>query len=987
MSQRNISLLSLFVLVSCALGRFAVSPQYGLQFHPTIASCPSGFVVAWSWAYLSSPPLMTIWAKEVTPGGDTGTWHDVGDCFRRGVTGDSADVAFDGTTFLIVWREKTLQEPPDFSIGARFCLPDGSPVGPVLTLTSPVPSEKTSPSVAFNGSEYLVVWRDTRTGQGDIYGVRISPISTPGELDEFKISSSPEAEDHPRLSSAGGRWLVAWERAGEIRAAAVEGNGNLLPEFVVTALPTSNLDPEVSTKGTKYLVTWRHEEPVAVYGIRCLDTDTLASKVLIRSGPGFSPSVAFESYYQNYVSAVATSVGDEYSIAAQRVGAAGMKIGPEENVFTLSGVRQTDPDVAFCGERFLVVWVEWGWYQVRIWGEFVTPWQEHFYSRSALATAYNQGRSLWRDPVTTALHKVYESGDSVLYSYSTDRGEHWSPYECVDADGTFPCVVCENQGANPVWVCYRRQADHAVVCKARTSQGIWQEYVVFGGCPEVQPGPPSISLAYMYGPSIAPRLYVAFSVDWGGVTTIEFRVVELGQGVTYSYTADAATAPDFCKTPSVAATPGDEVHLAWNRNRVIYYRRWLGGQWSDPPARVSRPSWPVSEPAYHPSLEAYGEYVYCTWRGPEENQLPPPPGDVWRAWRRLPWPPEVWEGHADQSRSLNLESDFPVMTTDFVTVWHEQVGAGSVNSDIWAKFVTEPEPRPLFTTPQLSQYPDVASYWDIISGFHCLTTWTEELNPGMTYEVMSGDWTSAQGFDGWEPGSYYAAMLGDSVPSPYCLGRDGWRGFQTFRVDSGSNRLTYRLPYLSPNRSYALRLVAYHEGRSERRADVMLDSGIQARVVYRPRTPETLWVRVPQRLYRDDACITLDIRPSGVGPVTLAGLKLFQVDEWPRGQGGGQAADGQTAAGTCLRQNRPNPFSTQTAIPYQLSHAGEVDLALFDVSGRVVRRLGSGAEKAGAHVARWDGRDDRGLVLPAGVYLCRLAVDGTVQTRRLVITR
>jgi flagellar hook assembly protein FlgD len=40
---------------------------------------------------------------------------------------------------------------------------------------------------------------------------------------------------------------------------------------------------------------------------------------------------------------------------------------------------------------------------------------------------------------------------------------------------------------------------------------------------------------------------------------------------------------------------------------------------------------------------------------------------------------------------------------------------------------------------------------------------------------------------------------------------------------------------------------------------------------------------------------------------------------------------------------------------------------------------------AGEHLATWDGRDDAGHLLPAGIYFYRLEIAGAVHTRRLVL--
>jgi flagellar hook assembly protein FlgD len=66
---------------------------------------------------------------------------------------------------------------------------------------------------------------------------------------------------------------------------------------------------------------------------------------------------------------------------------------------------------------------------------------------------------------------------------------------------------------------------------------------------------------------------------------------------------------------------------------------------------------------------------------------------------------------------------------------------------------------------------------------------------------------------------------------------------------------------------------------------------------------------------------------------------------------------------------------------------GEVTIEIFDVSGRHVRTLVSGAERPGQRAVSWDGRDDRGRPVGSGVYYYRLEADGFRATRKLMFLK
>lgn len=81
----------------------------------------------------------------------------------------------------------------------------------------------------------------------------------------------------------------------------------------------------------------------------------------------------------------------------------------------------------------------------------------------------------------------------------------------------------------------------------------------------------------------------------------------------------------------------------------------------------------------------------------------------------------------------------------------------------------------------------------------------------------------------------------------------------------------------------------------------------------------------------------------------------------------------------------PNPFNPRTWIPFSVPLGQElVSLGVYNLLGQSVRTLGQGPQSAGAHLVPWDGRDDHGRPLSAGVYLCRLQAGDQVQTRKLL---
>ncbi len=93
----------------------------------------------------------------------------------------------------------------------------------------------------------------------------------------------------------------------------------------------------------------------------------------------------------------------------------------------------------------------------------------------------------------------------------------------------------------------------------------------------------------------------------------------------------------------------------------------------------------------------------------------------------------------------------------------------------------------------------------------------------------------------------------------------------------------------------------------------------------------------------------------------------------------------QAPRATFLRANAPNPFRHSTTIRFDLPREGTAVLGIYDVAGRLVRRLLEARLPAGSHLAVWDGTDSNGQRLPSGVYFSRLKVGDELRERSLVL--
>jgi hypothetical protein len=109
------------------------------------------------------------------------------------------------------------------------------------------------------------------------------------------------------------------------------------------------------------------------------------------------------------------------------------------------------------------------------------------------------------------------------------------------------------------------------------------------------------------------------------------------------------------------------------------------------------------------------------------------------------------------------------------------------------------------------------------------------------------------------------------------------------------------------------------------------------------------------------------------------------------GDGTGQVAvpsDNNTSKLTpTLVQNAPNPFSTTTKLSVTIPVASRTIISIYDVEGRLVRRLADANFSAGVHLFSWDGKSDNGRRMPSSTYYCQVRTDGKTLVKESVILR
>ena len=226
-------------------------------------------------------------------------------------------VAFDGTNFLVVWVDWV----SDSSSGvyATRVSPQGTVLDPSGIAVSTAGSEQKYPAVAFDGTNFLAVWVDNRDSGDDVFAARVTPQGTLLDPSGIAVSTAPYDQAYPAVTFDGTDFLVAWSddwRSNpntDIYAARVTPQGAVLdPTGIAVSTATGEQSvPVITFDGVNSLVCW---------------ADT-------RSDPS----------------------GDIY---AARVTPAGVVLDPSGIVVSAAANGQGSPYVAFDGTNSLVAWYD-----------------------------------------------------------------------------------------------------------------------------------------------------------------------------------------------------------------------------------------------------------------------------------------------------------------------------------------------------------------------------------------------------------------------------------------------------------------------------------------------------------------------------------------------------------------------------------------------------------------------------------------------------
>lgn len=172
-----------------------------------------------------------------------------------GTSSQAPSVAFDGTNYLVVWADQRVSRDEDIfatRVSQAGAILDANGIAIAVAA-----GRQLHPTVTFAGGQYVVAWEDFKISGGVEADIAAARVSTAGAVTQLgHVASSAQNETQPQLAANGGGALLVWNNAGDIRASLFDGTvfGGAIS---ITADTVAQTDPAVTAApGANYLVAY-----------------------------------------------------------------------------------------------------------------------------------------------------------------------------------------------------------------------------------------------------------------------------------------------------------------------------------------------------------------------------------------------------------------------------------------------------------------------------------------------------------------------------------------------------------------------------------------------------------------------------------------------------------------------------------------------------------------------------------------------------------
>lgn len=135
----------------------------------------------------------------------------------------------------------------------------------------------------------------------------------------------------------------------------------------------------------------------------------------------------------------------------------------------------------------------------------------------------------------------------------------------------------------------------------------------------------------------------------------------------------------------------------------------------------------------------------------------------------------------------------------------------------------------------------------------------------------------------------------------------------------------------------------------------------------------------------------ITLKPQVTGIATKSSLvaslgHIYEIIAVPTSKNVKKIADTATRQDFALKAY-PNPFNPSTQIRFSMKDDGIATLRIYNLHGQLIRELLHERRAAGEHIVTWDGRDERGAAAASGVYFIRFEAGNEVQIGKIMLVR
>jgi hypothetical protein len=411
----------------------------------------------------------------------------------------------------------------------------------------------------------------------------------------------------------------------------------------------------------------------------------------------------------------------------------------------------------------------------------------------------------------------------------------------------------------------------------------------------------------------------------------------------------------------------------WEHNGVIKYRARSTLGWGS----IDNVS---TSNAQYPSLEIEGSNVYV----------------VWSADRNIYWRYATYiGGNHSWSRYMRVDdtndpSQYPVLTSGHACAWMDEAGN---NDEIYLSYYDPVQgawavPINISTGSDelYSKYPHIVHKQVPDVATKVYFVWTEGSEDALEptappYKIKFKQhviWESDAGQTQALP--FYIAEAGEQHASPFNRHRTGYLQYSTEpyeRIDYDTTYLEYAFANLDPRRQYCAEVYLYQHGSSNLALAAQVDDYQLGTIKLPQDTLMILGHMIPPAFYVDSM---LNIKIFGNNAVTGI-IVLYEYESEPR-HGGVQSAQDMSEQRVLSLSILPNPARGIVNVSYTLAAATNVELSLFDVTGRLIEHLVYENQASGTFHKTFSNAN-----LSQGVYFVRLHTSDETLTEKVIFLK